>query len=181
LAKLPDLLVIEPFSPTMSRNWKFCLTRALYVLWGAQLIWLAWHFAPEARDLARRIGLGEVGAAVRQEDPLYLWSASLSAVIPPDAAYVFVDNYESGKEIEVRYYLAPRRHILVSPESPAAFLFHTLHEEQAAYLIVRDQQKPPGPGVQAAVRSQAVLPLKIQGPGQAYRVDYLRFHWGFYD
>ena len=165
----------------MSRNWKFCLTRALYVFWGVQLIWLAWHFTPEARDLARRIALGEVGAAVRQEDPLYLWSASLSAVIPPDAAYVFVDNYEAGKEIEISYYLAPRRHILVSPESPAAFLFHTLHEEQAAYLIVRDQQKPPGSGVQAAVRCQAVLPLKIQGPGQAYRVDYLRFHWGFYD
>jgi hypothetical protein len=165
----------------MSRNWKFCLIRAFYVLWGAQLIWLAWHFAPEARDLARRIGTGEVGAAVRREDPMYLWSASLAAIIPPDATYVFVDNYEYGKEIEVGYYLAPRRHLLVTPETPAAFLFHTLYEEQAAYLIVRRQAKTPGPGVQAALRSQALLPLKIPGPGQAYVVDYRRFHWGFYD
>ncbi len=165
----------------MLSNWKVHLTRILLALWGLQLIWLAWHFAPEARDLARRIGSGEVGAAVRQEDPWYLWSTSLSAVIPPDAAYVFVDNYEAGKDIKIGYYLAPRRHLLVSPQSPAAFLFHTLHEEQAAYLIVRDRAKPPGPGVQAALRSQAVLPLEIPGPGQAYRVDYPRFHWGFYD
>jgi hypothetical protein len=166
----------------MSINWKFCLTRALCVLWGAQLIWLAWHFAPEALDIAWRIPTGEVGAAVHQEDPWYLWCASVSAVIPPDAAYVFVDNYEAGNDIEIGYYLAPRRHIRVSPKSPAAFLFHALDEEQAAYLIImRDQPKPPGPGVQAALRSQALLPLQISGPGQAYRVDYQRFHWGFYD
>ncbi len=165
----------------MSKNWKCCLTRVLCVLWGLQVIWLAWHYAPEARDLARRVASGQVGAAVRQEDPLYLWSASLAAVIPPNATYVFVDSYESGKESQVRYYLAPRRHILMSPEAPAAFLFYTLYEEQAAYLIVREQPGSPGPGVQAALRSQAVLPLEIQGPGQAYRVDYPRLHWGFYD
>ncbi len=165
----------------MSRNWKFYLTRAFCVLWGAQLIWLAWHFAPEARDIAWRITTGEVGAAVRQEDPWYLWCTYLSAAIPPGAAYVFVDNYEAGNDIEIGYFLAPRRHLLASPKSPAAFLFHALNEEQAAYLIVRDHPKPPGPGVQAAIRSQALLPLKISGPGQAYRVDYQRFHWGFYD
>ena len=165
----------------MVRNWKYWLTRVLLVLWGVQILWLFWHFGPEAADLIRRTARQDVGAAIRQEDPLYPWAKSLSAVIPPAAAYVFLDDYEAGKEIEVRYFLAPRRHILLAPEAPAAFLFYTLHQDQASFLLIRERDKPLGPGVQAALRSGALEPLDLPGPGRAYRVDYTRLRWGFYD
>jgi hypothetical protein len=165
----------------MLSNWKNILTRTLLVLWGAQIIWLAWHFGPEARDLVRRIAHGDVGAAIRQEDPLYRWSRELAALIPPDASYVFLDNYEAGKEIEVRYYLAPRRHLLLLPDSPAPFLFYALHQEQASFMLIREGAKPLGPGAQAAVRSQALQELSVTGPGKVYRVDHRRLLWGFYD
>ncbi|HEY9074063.1 MAG TPA: hypothetical protein VIN67_08010, partial [Desulfobaccales bacterium] len=102
-------------------NWKSFLTRALLILWGLQIIWLFWHFAPEVQDLARRIPQDDVGAAIRREDPLYRWAKSLATVLPPDATYVFLDNYEAGKEIEIRYFLSPRRHILLPPEATAPF------------------------------------------------------------
>ena len=102
----------------MLRNWKSFLTRTLLVLWGLQVIWLFWHFGPEARDLVRRTAHQDVGATIRRENPLYPWAKALSAVIPPDASYVFLDHYEAGKEIEVRYFLAPRRHVLMAPEAP---------------------------------------------------------------
>ena len=165
----------------MLSNWKYFLTRTLLILWGLQIIWLFWHFGPEARDLVRRIAQGDVGAAIRQEDPLYRWAGALAALIPPDAAYVFLDNYEAGKEIEVRYYLAPRRHVLLPPDAVAPFLFYVLHQEQASFLLIREGDQPLGPGAQAAVQSQAVQPVVIPGPGKVYRVDHLRFHWGFYD
>jgi hypothetical protein len=77
----------------------------------------------------------------------------LQAIIPQSATYVFLDDYAAGKEIEVRYYLAPRRHILLSPEITAGFLFYALHQEQAAFLLIRESPKPPDPGVQAALHS----------------------------
>lgn len=163
------------------RKYKSWLIKVILLLWGVQIIWLAWHFAPEARDVAQRMASGEVGAAVRREDPIYLWSRGLSLLIPPHATYVLVDNYEAGKEIEIAYYLAPRRHILMPPEVPAPFLFYALHEEQASFLVVRDQQDSPGPGVQAAADSQAAQPVELPGPGRVYRIDYRRLHWGFYD
>lgn len=165
----------------MLRNWKSFLTRTLLILWGLQLLWLAWHFGPEARDLVRRVAQGDVGAAIRQEDPLYRWAGTLSAVISPDASYVFLDNYEAGKEIEIRYYLAPRRHLLLLPDSPAPFLFYVLHQEQASFLLIREGDRPLGPGARAAVQSRALQPLVMPGPGKAYRVDYRRLRWGFYD
>ncbi len=165
----------------MLRNWKSFLTRTLLILWGLQILWLFWHFGPEVQDIIRRIPQRDVGAAIRTEDPLYPWAKALSAVIPPDATYVFLDNYEAGKEIEVRYFLAPRRHILMAPEAPAPFLFYTLHQEQASFLLIRDRTQPLGPGVQAALRSGALEPLDLPGPGRAYRVDYTRLRWGFYD
>ncbi|MCX5892857.1 MAG: hypothetical protein NTW80_07800 [Deltaproteobacteria bacterium] len=165
----------------MLTNWKSYLTRTLFILWGLQILWLFWHFAPEAGDLIRRSVQWDVGAAIRRENPLYPWAQVLSAIIPPDASYVFLDNYEAGKEIEVRYFLAPRRHILLAPEAPASFLFYTLHQEQASFLLIRERDKPLGPGVQAALRSGALEPLDLPGPGLAYRVDYTRLRWGFYD
>lgn len=165
----------------MLSNWKFWLTGVVVTLWGLQIIWLFWHFAPEVQDLARRLGRQEFGSAIRQEDPLYRWSMALAALIPPGAAYIFLDNYEAGKEIEVRYHLAPRRHFLMAPEAPAPFLFSALHRQQASFLLIRDRNQPLGPGTRAALRSGALEPLDLPGPGRAYRVDYPRLRWGFYD
>jgi hypothetical protein len=165
----------------MLSNWKSFLTRTLLVLWGLQIIWLFWHFAPEVQDLAHRLAQGDVGAAIRREDPMYRWSKSLATVLPPNATYVFLDNYEAGKEIEIRYFLTPRRHILLSPEVPAPFLFYALHQEQAAFLIIRGRDKPLGPGARAATRSPALQAVELPGPGLVYRVDPGRLHWGFYD
>jgi hypothetical protein len=165
----------------MLNNRKSYLTRTLLVLWGLQIIWLFWHFGPEARDLVRRIAQGDVGAAIRQEDPLYRWAGALSALIPPDAAYVFLDNYEAGKEIEVRYYLAPRRHLLLPPDAVAPYLFYVLHQEQASFLLIREGDRPLGPGAWAAIQSQVAQPVVIPGPGKVYRVDHRRLPWGFYD
>ena len=165
----------------MLRNWRFFLTRALLVLWGLQIIWLIWHFAPEAGDLARRLAHRDVGAAIRQEDPLYRWTTALKAVIPESATYVFLDDYAAGKEIQVRYELAPRRHILLPPELPASFLFYALHQEHADFLLIRESPAPLGPGAQAALHSPAFHPVNLPGPGLVFRVDAGRLGWGFYD
>jgi hypothetical protein len=164
-----------------AKTWRFWLVRLVLGLWGLQVLWLIWHFGPEAADLAQRAARGNVGSAIRQEEPLYRWATALRAVIPESATYVFLDDYAAGKEIEVRYYLAPRRHILQAPDLPASFLFYALHQEHANFLLLRETGKPPGPGVQAALQSPAFQPLEIPGPGLAFRVDYSRLRWGFYD
>jgi hypothetical protein len=166
---------------TARKTWRLWLVRLVLGLWGLQVLWLIWHFSPEAADLARRVARGDVGAAIRQEAPLYRWAAQLKAVIPEHATYVFLDDYAAGKEIEVRYHLAPRRHLLLSPEVPAGFLFYTLHQEGAAFLLIRESKQPLGPGVQAAMRSPAFHRLNLPGPGLVFRVDADRLGWGFYD
>ena len=165
----------------MLRNWQFFLTRALLVLWGLQIIWLIWHFAPEAQDLVQRLARRDVGDAVRQAEPLYRWAAGLQAVIPEHATYVFLDDYAAGKEIEVRYHLAPRRHILMPPDVPASFLFYTLHQEHASFLLIRESAGPLGPGARAALHSPAFHRLDLPGPGLIFRVDAGLLGWGFYD
>ena len=124
----------------MLKNWKSFLTRALLILWGLQIIWLFWHFAPEVQDLARRIAQDDVGAAIRREDPMYRWAKSLATVLPPDATYVFLDNYEAGKEIEIRYFLSPRRHTPAAPGGDGALSL--LHPAPGAGLFL----DPPGAG-----------------------------------
>jgi hypothetical protein len=150
-------------------------------LWGLQVLWLIWHFGPEAADLARRAARGDVGNAIRREEPLYRWATALQAVIPEHATYVFLDDYAAGKEIQVRYHLAPRRHLLLSPEVPAGFLFYALHQEHAAFLLIRESQTPLGPGARAALHSPAFQPVNLPGPGLVFRVDAGRLGWGFYD
>ncbi|MFZ5448325.1 MAG: hypothetical protein ACOZFS_06785 [Thermodesulfobacteriota bacterium] len=157
------------------------LVRLILALWGLQVLWLFWHFGPEAGEVARRAAHGNIGAAIRQEDPLYRWATALKVVIPENAAYVFLDDYAAGKEIEVRYYMAPRRHILMSPEVPASFLFSRLHQENASFLLLRESAQSLGPGVQAALQSPAFHRLNLPGPGQVFRVDAKLLHWGFYD
>jgi hypothetical protein len=166
---------------TPAKTWRFWLLGLILGLWGLQVLWLIWHFGPEAADLAQRVARGSWGSAIRQEEPLYRWAATLQAVIPESATYVFLDDYTAGKEIEVRYYLAPRRHILQTPDLPAGFLFFVLHQEQATFLLLRETGNPLGPGVQAALHSPAFQPVNLPGPGLTFRVDFSRLRWGFYD
>ena len=166
---------------TPAKTWRFWLVGLVLGLWGLQVLWLAWHFGPEAADLARRAARGDVGNAIRQEEPLYRWATALKAVIPEHATYVFLDDYAAGKEIEVRYEMAPRRHLLLSPEVPASFLFYTLHQERAGFLLIRQSQNPLGPGARAALHSPAFHPINLPGPGLVFRVDADRLGWGFYD
>ena len=88
-----------------AKIWRLWVVRVLLGLWGLQVLWLAWHFGPEAGALARKIAHRDVGVAMRQEEPLYRWAQALKAVIPPDATYVFLDDYAAGKAIQVRYFL----------------------------------------------------------------------------
>jgi len=155
--------------------------RLILALWGLQVLWLIWHFGPEAADLTRRLARRDVGQAIRQEEPLYRWAARLKAIIPEHATYVFLDDYAAGKEIEVRYFLAPRRHLLLPSNIPASFLFYTLHQEHAAFLLIRESQQPLGPGVRAALASPAFHPVNLPGPGLVFRVDANLLRWGFYD
>jgi hypothetical protein len=164
-----------------ARAWKAWIIKVVLFLWGLQLIWLCAYFGPEVKDLAQRLAHGDVGAAVRREDPLYAWSKSLAGIIPETAAYVFLDNYEAGKEIEAHYFLIPRRHILLVPDMPADFLFYVLHQEKASFLLIRDRSLPLGSGVQAAQGSPAFRALDLAGPGLVFRVDHDSLQWGFYD
>jgi hypothetical protein len=166
---------------TRHKTWRLWLVRLILALWGLQLVWLIWHFSPEANDLIRRLARRDVGPAIRQAEPLYRWAAGLKALIPERATYVFLDDYAAGKEIEVRYHLAPRRHILLPPDVPASFLFYTLHQEHASFLLIRESAGPLGPGARAALRSPAFHRVNLPGPGLVFRVDANLLGWGFYD
>jgi hypothetical protein len=162
-------------------SWRQWGVRLVIGLWALQVLWLFWHFAPEAVDIAQRLAHHQVGRAMRQEDPLYHWAATLKALIPEHATYVFLDDYSAGKEIEVRYYLTPRRHVLLSPKVPASFLFYTLRQEDADFLLMRDPSQPSGLGAWAASNCPAFQGVKLPGPGRVFRVDNHRLGWGFYD
>jgi hypothetical protein len=164
-----------------ARNWKTFIVRGVLILWALQVIWLFFFFGPEAQDLAQRVYQGNVGAAIRQEEPLYPWLQALTVIIPENATYVFLDNYEAGKEIEARYFLTPRRHILLMPQVPADFLFYALHQEKASFLLIRDRTQALGPGALTAQSSPAFQPVALPGPGLAFRVDQEALQWGFYD
>jgi hypothetical protein len=163
------------------KTWRLWLMRLLLGLWGLQVLWLIWHFGPEAGGIARRVAQPQAGAAIRQDDPLYRWATALKAIIPEHATYVFLDDYAAGKEIQVRYYLAPRRHILKPPDLPASFLFYALHQDNASFLLMREAAQPLGPGVQAARHCPAFQPVTLPGPGLVFRVDARLLGWGFYD
>jgi hypothetical protein len=155
--------------------------RLLLALWGLQVLWLIWHFGPEASHMARRIAHRDVGVAIRQDDPLYRWAEALKAVIPLHATYVFLDDYTAGKAIKVRYFLTPRRQVLKIPHIPASFLFYILRQKDASFLILRGVPPTPGPGVKAALHCPAIQQLDLPGPGRVFRVDTRVLDWGFYD
>ncbi len=161
-------------------RWKTWAVRLLLLLWAIQLLWLGWYFAPEAQDLAWRLASHRTGAAIRREDSYYRWLQILAAFIPPQATYVFLDNYEAGKEIEARYHLTPRRHVLLPPEAPPVFLFYTLRQEKASYLIIREGDQS-WASKDAVEQSPAFQEVPVPGPGLLFRVDYARLLGRFYD
>jgi len=159
-------------------RWLLRLVLGLFVL---QLGWLTFQLRGDIEDLAQRGWHRSWGTAVREEDPFYRWVVELNRAIPPRATYVFLDNYEAGKEVEARYHLFPRRHILLLPESPPSLLFYTLKQDQATHIFVRDPKQPPGSGLEAALHLGAAKRLPLPGPGLVYRVDPQRIQGGFYD
>jgi hypothetical protein len=172
----PSLYPQTPAGPRLA--WAL---RLVLVLWVLQLAWLAWHLREESADLGRRLWAHSWGEAVRRDDPFYHWLLEVQRRLPPDAVYVFLDNYEAGKEIEARYHLFPREHLLRLPGAPPSLLFYTLRQHQTSHLLVRDGRRPPGPGLHAALNLGAVEPLDLPGPGSVYRVHPQRLTGGFYD
>lgn len=172
--------VNQPDGATTDR-WRLWLFRLVIGLWLLQLVWLPWFFLQEIKDVANRVTSLSGGEAVRQEDPIHRWLLPLPAIIPPEATYLFLDNYEAGQEIKARYHLYPRRHLLLSPQAPPSLFFHTLRQYGVSYVLVRDKAQPLGPGLAAALKLGAAKRLTVPGPGLVFRVDPGRLAGGFYD
>ncbi len=162
------------------KTWKNFLFASILGLWGLQILWLAWHFAPEAGDVGKRLIQGSWGQAVRREDPFYRWVAQLKEVIPPHASYIFLDRYEAGKEIEARYHLYPRRHVLLSPKAPPSFLYYFIKSSRATFLVMMNGGQP-RVGLQTTLASPAFQKVDLQGLGLVFKTDPDRLLGGFYD
>jgi hypothetical protein len=173
--------VTEKASQTPQRTGRLWLLRLVLVLFVLQLGWLVWQLRGDIGDMARRGWSHDWGTAVRKEDPFYRWVFELERDIPPGVTYIFLDNYEAGKEVEARYQLYPRQHLLLLPETAPSLLFYTLRENHVTYIFVRDAKLPPGPGLKAALDLGAAQRLNLPGPGLVYRVDLKRIYGGFYD
>jgi hypothetical protein len=157
------------------------LLRLILVLWILQLVWLAWLLREEIVDVPQRLRSHSWGQAIRREDPFHRWLGQVDRVIPPQAIYIFLDNYEAGKEIEARYHLFPRQHLLIQPQVAPSLLFHIIRHEQPSYLLMRDSKPPLGPGLKAALDINAAEPLPHPGPGLVLGVKPDRIAGGFYD
>jgi hypothetical protein len=162
-------------------TWHSNIIRVVLVLWLLQVLWLAWHFGPEAGDAGKRLTQGAWGEAVRAEDPYYRWLVKLQDIIPPRSAYVFLDRYEAGKYIAARYHLYPRRQVRLAPQTPPGFLYFHIRRHQASHLLIRDPEHPLAPATQAALASSAFQRLELPGPGLAFEVAHARLHGDFYD
>lgn len=171
----------QPTSQTFKPHRLSWLIGLCLLLWVLQLAWLAWQLREEVRDVPRRIWSHSWGEAVRREDPFYRWLVQLDRIIPPHSSYLFLDNYEAGKEIEARFHLFPRHHNLIRPQAPPSKLFHVLRNQQVAYLLVRDAKQPLGSGLTAAIAINIAEPLPLSGPGLVFRVNPARITGGFYD
>ena len=171
--KMTQITPDFPNPPHPGRHW---LLRLILILFVCQLGWLGWQLRGDVADLAHRSWTQTWGNAVREEDPFYRWVAELNQAIPPGITYVFLDNYEAGKEVEARYHLFPRRHLLLLPDSPPSLLFYILKQNQVSYIFVRDAGQSHGPGPQggpAAENGQAAGPPRprpgLPGGRQAHQ------------
>ncbi len=176
--KMPRITQDIQNPPHPGRQW---LLRLVLFLFVCQLGWLAWQLRGDFADLAHRSWTHTWGNAVSAEDPFYRWVAELNQAIPSGITYVFLDNYEAGKEVEARYHLFPRRHLLLLPESQPSLLFYTLKQNQVSYIFVRDASQPMGPGLKAALELGTAKQLDLPGPGLVFQVDARLIKGGFYD
>lgn len=157
------------------------LLRLFLLAWALQGLLVLRELGPEIPDTGRRFLNGPRGAAVRLEDPFYRWVEELARVIPPESTYLFLDRYERGKEIEARYHLFPRRHVLGSPQLPPTYLFYLLRHHNAGFLVAHTAPEPLSPMVARAVRTPAFAALPPSGQGHIFRVDVSRLKGDFYD
>lgn len=160
---------------------KLSLWQVLLGLWLLQLLWLGWHFAPEALDLTRRLAGGRVGEAVRREDAFYRWLQELKALMPPGSTYIFVDCYEAGKDIEARYLLYPRKMVPLNPLASPTVLFEEIVKEQADYLVLRECNLYPQWQFLFQPDNPVFQALPESGPGLVFKVNPRQITGGFYD
>lgn len=165
-------------SRSRRRTW---LPFIILALWLAQVGWLGWRFAPEAAELTERLFRGQIGDAMRHADPFYQGLAALADSMPPEATYVFLDRYEAGKEIEARYFLYPRRHVLLRPQASPAVLFNRLVQEKAGYLIIRRGNRAAALSYLEKPSHPAFQRLKTSPAGVLYKVQYQRLVKDFHD
>ncbi|MFP3866728.1 MAG: hypothetical protein ACLFUU_01010 [Desulfobacteraceae bacterium] len=166
--------------PTSTSCYTWAVTGIL-VLWLAQMGWLGWRFAPEGRELVQRLLSGQVGEAVRQEEPFPQGLAQIKEIVPPSATYVFLDHYEAGKENVARYLLYPRRHVLLPPHITPMPLFNRLIREDATYLIVRNDPPPAAQYYLNNPRHPGFQHLLDSSAGTLYRVQPHLLVGGYYD
>ncbi len=160
---------------------KLSLWQIILGLWLVQLGWLAWHFAPEAVDVTRRLAGGRTGEVVRQEDPYYRWLRELKEMLPPASTYIFVDCYEAGKDIEARYHLYPRKMVRLNPLATPSVLFEEINKEQAGYLILRECNLYPQWQFLFHPENSVFQALPESGAGMVFKVDPRQVTGGFYD
>ncbi len=165
----------------MQHIFRLNLLRIFLLLWSFNLLYLVWHFAPEAWEAARRLVRGTWGENVRQEDPFYRWTENLKEIIPSRSTYVFLDRYEEGKEMQAAYFLYPRRHVLLLPQAPASFLYFDISRYGASFILIRDPDQSAAASAKAAMGSAAFHPVKNPGPGLVFEVNRQLLHGDFYD
>jgi hypothetical protein len=165
---------------TTIKNKRFLL-RVILALWLGQLVWLAWHFTPEAVDISCRAATCRVGEAVRQEESYYQWLEKIKSLVPPSSTYIFVDCYEAGKDIKAGYFLYPRKIITMNPMAAPSFLFEEIKKEGAEYLILRECNLYPQWQFLFQPDNPVFHQLAIPGSGMVFKIDLQKLIGGFYD
>ena len=150
-------------------------------LWLVQLIWLAWHFAPEAMDIGCRLATCRTGEAVRREEAYYRWLQEIQVLVPSSSTYIFVDCYEAGKDIEAGYILYPRKMVTMNPLATPTALFEKIKKEGAQYLILRECNLYPQWQFLFQPDNPVFHPLPVSRPGMVFKVDLQKLTGGFYD
>jgi hypothetical protein len=164
-----------------SNHTKSFLIRIISALWMVQLVWLGWHFAPEAADLGCRLATCRVGEAVRQEESYYAWLEKVKTIMPAKSTFIFVDCYEAGKDIEAGYILYPRKIVTMNPMATPTALFEEIKEEGAEYLILRECNLYPQWQFLFQPDNPVFRRVEVPGPGLVFKVDLQKLTGGFYD
>lgn len=153
----------------------------LGLLWLGQLAYLSWHFAPETVTLARDLAAGRWGEALRRQDPLAREAEKLAAVLPPTAAYLFLDYYEAARDIKIRYLLYPRRQVRLEPRVTPTRLYAEIRRQQAEYLVLPRQVVFLGLDFLFQAEPEPFRPLTGDFDALVFQVEPQRLQGDFYD